>query len=128
MGSRVTGVDFVAVPSTDWKRSRAFYVDTLGLRPDDRSQGEFWVGDTCFGIYEPTQFGLEFAPQTTAHIAMHVEDVPAARAELEAQGIEFAGETFDTGVCHMAFFHDPDGNALMLHHRYAPRDQEYDGT
>jgi catechol 2,3-dioxygenase-like lactoylglutathione lyase family enzyme len=124
----VTGVDFVAVPSTDWKRSRVFYVETLGLRPDDRSQGEFWVGGTCFGIYEPATFGMEFAPQTTAHIALHVDDMQAARTELEAKGVEFAGETFDTGVCHMAFFHDPDGNALMLHHRYAPRDEEYFGT
>ena len=118
----MTGVDFVAVPSTDWKRSRAFYVDTLGLRPDETGDAEFWVGETCFGIYEPTTFGLEFAPQKTAHLALHVEDMPAARAELEAKGIEFAGETFDTGVCYMAFFEDPDGNALMLHHRYAPRD------
>ena len=128
MGSPVTGVDFVAVPSTDWKRSRVFYVETLGLRPDDRSQGEFWVGNTCFGIYEPMSFGMDFAPQTTAHIALHVDDMQAARAELEAKGVEFVGETLDTGVCHMAFFHDPDGNALMLHHRYAPRDQEYAGT
>ena len=128
MGSPVTGVDFVAVPSTDWKRSRVFYVETLGLRPDDRSQGEFWVGNTCFGIYEPMSFGMDFAPQTTAHIALHVDDIQAARAELEAKGVEFVGETLDTGVCHMAFFHDPDGNALMLHHRYAPRDQEYAGT
>ena len=118
----VTGVDFVAVPSTDWKRSRAFYVDTLGLRPDATGESEFWIGSTCFGIYEPTQYGLEFAPQTTAHIAMHVDDVGAARTELEAKGVEFEGEIFDTGVCHMAFFQDPDGNALMLHHRYAPRD------
>jgi len=58
------------------------------------------------------------------HIALHVDDVEAARAELEARGVEFAGETFDTGVCHMAFFSDPDGNALMLHHRYAPRTPE----
>jgi catechol 2,3-dioxygenase-like lactoylglutathione lyase family enzyme len=118
----VTGVDFVAVPSTDWRRSRAFYVDTLGLRPDDTGESEFWVGQTCFGIYEPTQFGMEFAPQTTAHIAMHVEDIEAARAELEAKGVVFQGETFDTGVCHMAFFSDPDGNNLMLHHRYARRE------
>ena len=124
MGSPVTGVDFVAVPSTDWQRSRAFYVDTLGLRPDEHAQGEFWVGDTCFGIYEPTTFGMEFAPQTTAHVALGVDDVAAARAELEARGVEFHGETFDTGVCHMAFLSDPDGNALMLHHRYAPRDEE----
>jgi predicted enzyme related to lactoylglutathione lyase len=65
---------------------------------------------------------MEFAPQTTAHIAMHVDDVAAARAELEEKGIEFEGEVFDTGVCHMAFFADPDGNALMLHHRYKPRE------
>ena len=127
-GTTITRADFVAVPSTDWRRSRAFYVDTLGLRPDDRSQGEFWVGEQCFGIYEPTQFGREFAPQTTAHLALHVDDVAAARAELEAKGVVFDGETFDTGVCHMAFFRDPDGNALMLHHRYAPRAEEYAGT
>ena len=118
----VAGVDFVAVPSTDWKRSRAFYVDALGLRPDATGQAEFWVGETCFAIYEPTNFGLEFAPQKNAHIALHVADVATARAELEEKGIEFNGETFDTGVCHMAFFNDPDGNDLMLHHRYAPRD------
>ena len=88
----ITGVDFVAVPSTDWKRSRAFYVDTLGLRPDATGQAEFWVGQTCFGIYEPTTFGLEFAPQTTAHLALHVDDVATARADLEAKGVEFEGD------------------------------------
>ena len=120
--SLITKADFVAVPSTDWKRSRAFYVDTLGLRPDATGDAEFWIGDQCFGIYEPTTFGMEFAPQRTAHIAMHVDDVEAARTELEAKGVAFVGETFDTGVCHMAFFEDPDGNALMLHHRYSPRE------
>ena len=117
MASPVTGVDFVAVPSTDWNRSRAFYVDTLGLRPDDTGQSEFWVGETCFAIYEPTTFGMEFAPQKTAHLALHVEDMPAARAELEAKGIEFDGDTIVTGVCKQAWFKDPDGNALMLHRR-----------
>lgn len=127
-GTTITRADFVAAPSTGWRRSRAFYVDVLGLRPDDRSQGEFWVGERCFGIYDPTQFGLESAPQTTAHLALHVDDVAAPRGELEAKGVEFDGDTFDTGVCHMAFFRDPDGNALMLHHHYAPRDEEYAGT
>ena len=75
MASPITKLDFVAIPSTDWERSRAFYVDTLGLRPDPNGQSEFWVGETCFGIYEPTTFGLEFAPQTTAHLALHVDDV-----------------------------------------------------
>lgn len=116
----VTGLDFVGVPSTDWKRTRAFYIDTLGLRPDEHSQAEFWVGDTCFGIWEPASFGMEFSPQRNAHIALHVDDVEAARAGLEAKGIQFAGPTMDSGVCHMAFFRDPDGNDLMLHSRYAP--------
>ncbi len=115
-------VDFVAVPSTDWRRAHAFYVDTLGLRPDEKGQSEFWAGETCFAIYEPATFGIEFAPQRNAQIAFHVDDMAAARADLEAKGVEFSGETFDTGVCYMAFFRDPDGNDLMLHHRYKPRD------
>jgi catechol 2,3-dioxygenase-like lactoylglutathione lyase family enzyme len=115
-------LDFVAVPSTDPDRTREFYVETLGLRADDKARYEFWVGDTCFGIWEPARMGREFSPQKDAHLAIHVDDVEAARAELEAKGVEFAGETFDTGVCHMAIFTDPDGNDLMLHNRYAPRD------
>jgi predicted enzyme related to lactoylglutathione lyase len=115
-------LDFVAVPSTDSDRTRAFYVDTLGLRADDKASYEFWIGDTCFGIWEPARMGMEFAPSKNAHPAIHVEDVAATRAELEEKGVEFLGETLDTGVCHMALFTDPDGNDLMLHHRYAPRD------
>jgi catechol 2,3-dioxygenase-like lactoylglutathione lyase family enzyme len=117
----IGSLDFVAIPTQDTERSRAFYVDTLGLRADDRSQAEFWVGETCFGIWEPASFGMPFAPQKNAHLALNVDDVAAARAELEAKGVEFAGEILDTGVCHMALFTDPDGNDLMLHHRYAPR-------
>jgi catechol 2,3-dioxygenase-like lactoylglutathione lyase family enzyme len=117
----VNRLDFVAVPSQDAERSRAFYVDTLGLRPDPKARFEFWVGETCFAIWEPERLGMPFAPQKNAHAAMHVDDVAAARAELESKGVEFAGEIFDTGVCHMAFFTDPDGNDLMLHHRHAPR-------
>jgi catechol 2,3-dioxygenase-like lactoylglutathione lyase family enzyme len=116
----ISKVDFVGVPSTDSERSRAFYVETLGLRPDERGRFEFWAGETCFAIWEPSSFGIEFAPQKNAHPALHVDDVAAARAELEAKGVEFFGEILDTGVCHMAFFNDPDGNDLMLHHRYAP--------
>ena len=115
-------LDFVGIPSQDAERSRAFYVDTLGLRPDENARFELWVGETCFAIWEPERVGMSFAPQTNAHPALHVEDVAAARAELEAKGVEFVGDVFDTGVCHMAFFKDPDGNDLMLHSRYAPRD------
>jgi catechol 2,3-dioxygenase-like lactoylglutathione lyase family enzyme len=116
----ISKLDFVAVPSTDADRSRRFYVETLGLRPDEHSEYEFWVGDTCFGIWEPTKFGMEFAPQKNGHLALHVDDVAAAREELEGKGVEFAGDILDTTVCHMAFFTDPDGNDLMLHSRYAP--------
>jgi catechol 2,3-dioxygenase-like lactoylglutathione lyase family enzyme len=117
----ITRLDFVAVPSRDAERTRAFYVDTLGLRPDEHARFEFWIGDTCCGIWEPDKMGGKFAPQKNGHLALHVEDIEAARKELEARDVQFYGETFDTGVCHMAFFSDPDGNDLMLHHRYAPR-------
>ena len=113
-------LDFVGVPSRDAERSRSFYVDTLGLRPDEHGGPEVWVGETCFGIWEPERFGMEFAPQKNAHPALHVDDVAAARAELEDKGVQFIGEVMDTGVCHMAFLTDPDGNDLMLHHRFAP--------
>lgn len=114
-------LDFIGVPSRDAERSRGFYVETLGLRADPGSRFEFWVGEPCFGIWEPEKMGMPFAPQKNAPLALGVDDVAAARLELEAKGIAFAGETFDTGVCHMALFCDPDGNDLMLHHRYAPR-------
>jgi catechol 2,3-dioxygenase-like lactoylglutathione lyase family enzyme len=118
----ISKLDFVAIPSQDSERTRAFYVDTLGLRPDDQARFEFWVGETCFGIWEPDKLGGSFAAQKNGHIALHVDDVAAARAELEAKGVEFLADTLDTGVCHMAFFNDPDGNDLMLHSRYKARD------
>jgi catechol 2,3-dioxygenase-like lactoylglutathione lyase family enzyme len=116
----ITKTDFVAVPSTDPDRTRDFYVETLGLRPDPKARYEFWAGETCFAIWEPAKLEMDFAPQKNGHVALHVDDTAAARAELEAKGVEFFGDIFDTGVCHMAFFTDPDGNDLMLHHRYAP--------
>jgi len=116
----ISKLDFVAIPSRDGERSRTFYGETLGLRPDAHAQYEFWAGDTCLGIWEPERLGMPFSPQKNGHLALHVDDVAAARRELEAQGVAFMGETLDTGVCQMAFFTDPDGNDLMLHHRYAP--------
>lgn len=116
----ITGLDFIGVPSTDPDRSRAFYVETLGLRPDEKSDYEFWVGETCFGIWEPARQGMEFQPSRNAHPALHVDDIEQARRDLEEKGVEFDGETFDTGVCFMALFKDPDGNDLMLHQRHTP--------
>jgi catechol 2,3-dioxygenase-like lactoylglutathione lyase family enzyme len=116
----ITKLDFVAIPSQDAEKAVRFYVETLGLRPDEHGQNEFWAGDTCLGVWEPARLGMEFAPSKNGHLALHVDDVDASRAELEQKGVTFLGDTFDTGVCKMAFFNDPDGNDLMLHHRYVP--------
>src|SRR3954470_14963314 len=121
----VTGVDFVSVPTTDLERAVAFYGEALGLprsvyRPE-RNFAEFETGTVTLSVVDPTKMGIgEFKPNAN-HLALQVDDVPAARATLEGRGVEFMGDIFDTGVCHMAFFADPDGNMLMLHHRYAPR-------
>ena len=117
--SVISKVDTVGVPSTNTERSRQFYVETLGLRADDRSWNEFWVGETCFAIWEPARWGASFQPQPNGIALLHVEDVAAARGELEAKGVRFVDETVDTGVCHMATFEDPDGNRLVLHRRHA---------
>ena len=86
LASPITSVDIVGVPSQDTARSREFYVETLGCRPDERAANEFWIGDTCFGIWEPARFGGEFEPQKNGIALLHVEDVDAARKELEAKG------------------------------------------
>jgi predicted enzyme related to lactoylglutathione lyase len=123
--SVITGVDFVSVGTQDLERGVAFYGEALGLarsayRPD-RNFAEFETGTVTISLIDPKRMGVgEFQPATNP-IALHVEDVAEARATLEERGVTFNGDIFDTGVCHMAFFADPDGNALMLHHRYAPR-------
>ena len=115
-------LDFLGVPSQDADRARTFYRDVLGMRPDEHADYEQWLGETCFGIWEPEKFGMTFTAQKGNPWPLGCDDVPALRKELEAKGVQFFGETMDTGVCHMAFFADPDGNELMLHHRYAPYD------
>ena len=117
----VAKVDFVGIPTQDIERAIEFYVGTLGLRQDSHRPAEFWVGEQCYGFWKPEWSGEEFRPSQTV-LALHVDDVAESRAELEARGIEFEGEIIDTSVCHMALFRDPDGNHLMLHHRYKPYD------
>jgi catechol 2,3-dioxygenase-like lactoylglutathione lyase family enzyme len=123
LASPITKVDVVGIPSTDPERSRQFYVETLGLRPDENARFEFWVGDTCFAIWTPAWFGVEYQPQANSIVLLRVDDVDEARSELEAKGVVFDGETSDSGVCHMANFADPDGNPLTLHRRYAPYEE-----
>jgi catechol 2,3-dioxygenase-like lactoylglutathione lyase family enzyme len=124
----VTGVDFVNVPTTDLDRARRFYGEVLGLEASAVYQrgerppvgAEFETGTVTLAVVDVQAIGREFRANSVP-IALRVDDVAAARAELEARGVTFAADTLDTGVCHMAFFEDPDGNELMLHHRYAPR-------
>jgi catechol 2,3-dioxygenase-like lactoylglutathione lyase family enzyme len=105
------------------ERSKRFYAETLGLPSpnlDESGWPEFETGNVSLYLMDPSNVGREFEGPHTAHIALRVPDVAEARSELEGKGVEFEGEILDTGVCHMAFFRDPDGNALMLHRRYAP--------
>jgi predicted enzyme related to lactoylglutathione lyase len=120
----VSGVDFVVLPTRDLEAAVEFYGTTLGLERSvylkDRHFAEFETGNLTLNVMDPQAFGLPYNLNANA-IALHVDDIASARATLEGRGVVFNGETFDSGVCHMAFFADPDGNALMLHHRYAPR-------
>jgi catechol 2,3-dioxygenase-like lactoylglutathione lyase family enzyme len=119
----VTGVDFVSVPTRDFDAAVEFYGTVLGLPCSARygrlPGAEFETGNVTLQVIESGSIGIEFQPNRHP-IALHVEDVAAARAELESRGVSFA-DTIDSGVCHMAPFRDPDGNPLLLHHRYAPR-------
>jgi catechol 2,3-dioxygenase-like lactoylglutathione lyase family enzyme len=115
----VERVDFVSIPTRDPERARRFYGEVLGLRPCAHDPDEFETANVTLGLWEPEAEGVPFAPNP-AGIALRVADVAAGRERLEAAGVEFLGETVDTGVCHMAFFRDPDGNVLILHRRYAP--------
>ena len=122
--SIVTGVDFVSIPTKDFEGARAFYGDVLGLEPSktwgDKPMGaEFETGTVTIALLNNALLGLEFSP-TAAPLEFHVEDFEAAKAELESRGVQFEGDTLDSGVCFQAFFKDPDGNALAIHHRYAP--------
>jgi catechol 2,3-dioxygenase-like lactoylglutathione lyase family enzyme len=121
----VTGVDFITVPTQDFEKADEFYGDVLGLERSKQwgnlPAREYETGSLTIAVMQSDAFGIEF--QRHSHpIALQVDDVEAARGELEAKGVKFPADTMDSGVCHMAHFHDPDGNALMFHHRYAPKD------
>ena len=116
---RIERVDFVDIPSRDLDRAVAFYRDVLELPQNPREPTEFEAGNVTLAIWRPEDQGVEFEGGASHGIALRVEDVAAARAELEAKGVQFVGER-DSGVCDMAFFEDPDGNSLILHRRYAP--------
>jgi catechol 2,3-dioxygenase-like lactoylglutathione lyase family enzyme len=119
----ITGTDFIMLPTRDFEEAQRFYGEVLGLERSkqwgDMPGREFETGSLTIAVVETEKFGMEFAPNPNP-VALHVDDVPGARAELEAKGVEFSADTIDSGVCLMAPFRDPDGNGLMLHGRYAP--------
>jgi predicted enzyme related to lactoylglutathione lyase len=121
---QVEGTDFAVVFTQDYERAKDFYENTLGLEHTvDYGKipaGEFETGNLTLSVIDAASVGSRFAPSGSP-IALRVADVAAAREELEAAGVEFMGETMDSGVCFQAVFKDPDGNVLILHHRYAPR-------
>jgi predicted enzyme related to lactoylglutathione lyase len=123
----ITSVDFIPLSTRDIDAACEFYGTTLGLPRSvyvpERHYAEFETGNVTLSLVDGERMGIGHHLNTIA-IALHVDDIGSARQTLEERGIEFHGETLDTGVCHMAFFADPDGNALMLHHRYAPRATE----
>jgi catechol 2,3-dioxygenase-like lactoylglutathione lyase family enzyme len=116
----VEQVDFISIPTRDAARAIAWYRDVLGLPESEVSDGELETPNVTLSFWEPEREDLRFAPNE-AGFAIRVSDVCAARAELEAKGVEFLAETWDSGVCHFAAFRDPDGNTIILHRRYAPR-------
>ncbi len=126
---QVEKVDFVSFLTQDIPRARRFYSETIGLEIETEGENdmEFRAGQVTLDIFNPASIGQPFAP-SPAGLALRVPDVAAARTELEGKGVAFDGETVDTGVCHMAFFKDPDGNSLMLHRRYAPVEGARDGS
>jgi catechol 2,3-dioxygenase-like lactoylglutathione lyase family enzyme len=120
----ITGTDFITVATKDFEAARAFYGDVLGLRFSkqwgDMPAAEFETGNLTIAVMQSDAFGMEFRANNHP-IELRVEDFEAARSELQSRGIEFKGEVLDSGVCYQAFFEDPDGNALAIHHRYSPR-------
>src|SRR3954453_12176265 len=127
---RVTGVDFITVPTRDFEEADRFYGDVLGLERSKQwgnmPAREYETGSLSHAAVQSEAFGIEC--QRHSHpIALHVDDVEAARGELEGKGITFHTDTVDSGVCHMAYFSAPDGNALMFPHRYAPKDAKPGG-
>ena len=120
----VTGIDFVPLSTQDIETAMDFYGNKLGLRRSvhvpERHYAEFETANVTLSIVDGKAMGIGHNVSRTA-LALRVDDVAAARSALEERGVQFQGDTLDTGVCHMAFFADTDGNALMLHHRYAPR-------
>jgi catechol 2,3-dioxygenase-like lactoylglutathione lyase family enzyme len=123
--SLITGTDFVTVATRDFDAAKRFYGEVLDLpfakQWGSMPAGEFETGNLTIAVMQSDAFGIEFRANNHP-IALHVDDFDAAKAELESRGVEFKSDTIDSGVCYQAFFEDPDGNTIGIHHRYAPKE------
>lgn len=119
----VERVDYVRIPVTDMEKANHFYGEVLGLARSPSSAHEDWVeyeaGNVTLAVMTPHTHDYEFTPLPPGTIALRVADVAEAKAKLEAAGLQ-VNEMWDSGVCHGAGVRDPDGNAILLHRRYAP--------
>jgi catechol 2,3-dioxygenase-like lactoylglutathione lyase family enzyme len=116
---QVEQVDFVSVPTRDTGRALAWYRDVLGLPVSEYTDGEVETANVTLSFWNPEEQGEKFVPNENG-IGLRVADVEAAVEEVRSQGAEVMGIQ-DSGVCHMGFVKDPDGNVLILHRRYQPR-------
>lgn len=118
----ISGTDFITIGTRNIDAAADFYGGVLGLTRSkqwgDMPAIEFETGNLTIAVMQSDAFGLECKPNSQP-IEFHVDDFDAAHAELQSRGVEFEGQTLDSGVCYQAFFSDPDGNALAIHHRYA---------
>ena len=119
----ITGTDFITIATQDFDAAVEFYGGVLGL-PESKRWGqmpaaEFETGNLTIAVMQSDAFGIEFRANNHP-LEFHVDDFETAKAELESRGVEFKADTLDSGVCWQAFFDDPDGNLLAIHHRYAP--------
>jgi catechol 2,3-dioxygenase-like lactoylglutathione lyase family enzyme len=115
---RVEQVDFITIPTRDVDRAMCFYRDVLGLSVSEKRDAEVETPNVTLSFWNPEGQGEEFSANN-AGFALRVADVERAVEEVRAAGTEVMG-TVDTGVCHMGFVKDPDGNTVILHRRYAP--------
>jgi predicted enzyme related to lactoylglutathione lyase len=124
-GKLISGTDFITVSTKDIHTAVEFYDGVLGLEKSKQWGSmpafEFETGNLTIAVMQSDAFGLEHGVNTHP-IEFHVDDFEGAKAELESRGVKFRGDVIDSGVCYQAFFSDPDGNALAIHHRYAPKD------
>jgi predicted enzyme related to lactoylglutathione lyase len=123
----VTRVDYVRIPVDDIDEAKHFYGDVLGLPRNEKLHHDDWIeyeaSNVTLAVMTPATHDSTFAPLPPSTIALGVPDVAAAKAQLETRGVE-VGEVWDSGVCNGAGLTDPAGNRILIHHRYAPYEQD----